>query len=104
MRIVQYQTLNSRTPFQKWLDSLDKTPQEAVERRISVLRERDHLGDYRSLGNGLYEIRLVGPGLRVYFAFAGLPVVLLLGGSDKGSQKRSIALARYRLKEFKERK
>ena len=48
-------------------------------------------------------MRLLGPGLRIYFANISHAIVLLLGGSNKGSQKRGIDAARDRLKDFKER-
>jgi len=48
-------------------------------------------------------MRLLGPGLRIYFANVSQAIILLLGGSDKGSQKRAIKAARDRLKDFKER-
>jgi putative addiction module killer protein len=45
----------------------------------------------------------LGPGLRIYFANVNQAIVLLLGGSDKGSQQRAIKAARDRLKDFKKR-
>jgi putative addiction module killer protein len=103
LRIERYQNANGRVPFREWLDSLDARHRVAVHRRINVLEEHDHFADCRSLQDGLFELRLIGPGLRVYFAQIGHKVVLLLGGSDKGSQRRAIRLARRRLKEFEER-
>ena len=103
MRIERYQSANGRVPFNEWLDSLDAQHRVAVNRRIFVLENRDHVGDCRSIRDGLFELRLLGPGLRIYFARRGPKVVLLLGGSDKGSQQRAIRLARNRLREFKER-
>jgi len=87
----------------EWLESLDTSRQNAVNRRIDMLVEHDHFGDCRSLRAGLLELRLVGVGLRVYLSRIGPNAVLLLGGSDKGKQNRAIGLARNRLKEFKER-
>ena len=49
-------------------------------------------------------MRLAGRiGLRVYFANIGGAIVLLLGDSGKGNQRRAIERARERLKEFRER-
>ncbi len=48
-------------------------------------------------------MRLLGPGLRIYFAYVDRVIVLLLGGSGKSSQKPAIKAARKRLKDFKER-
>jgi putative addiction module killer protein len=103
LKIERYQSVNGRVPFEEWLDSLDTRQKIAVNRRIYVLEGQDHFGDCRSLQGGLFELRLLGLGLRVYFARAGSMIVLLLGGSNKGSQQRAIRLARSRLKVFKER-
>jgi putative addiction module killer protein len=96
LKIAHYQSDNRRVPFDEWFDSLDGRHQAAVE-------EHDHFGDCSSLQGGLYEMRLLGSGLRIYSANVGHAIVLLLGGSDKGSQKRAIKAARERLKDFKER-
>jgi len=90
-------------PFDEWFDSLDGRNQGAVERRFAAVEEHSHFGDCRSLRGGLFEMRLLKSGLRIYFAYVGKAVVLLLGGSDKGSQKRAIKTARDRLKDFKAR-
>ncbi len=103
MKIAHYQSDNRRVPFDEWFDSLDGLHQAAVERRVAAVEEHDHFGDCSSLRGGLYEMRLLGPGLRIYFANVGQTIVLLLGGSDKGSQKQAIKAARDILKDFKER-
>jgi putative addiction module killer protein len=103
LRISRYQSANGRIPFEEWLASLDVRYQVAVNRRIDALEEHDHFGDCRTLQDGLFEMRLLGPGLRIYFARSALELALLLGGSNKGKQKRAISLARVRLREFKER-
>jgi putative addiction module killer protein len=67
------------------------------ERRIRkrILRiENGNLGDYKSVGDGVFELRFFfGPGYRVYFAFDGETVVLLLSGGDKSSQNKDITSA-----------
>ncbi len=103
MKIAHYQSDNRRVPFDEWFDSLEGRHQAAVERRLAAVEEHDHFGDCSSLRGGLYEMRLLGPGLRIYFANVDKAIVLFLGGSDKGSQKRAVQAARDRLKDFKER-
>jgi putative addiction module killer protein len=57
--------------------------------------ERGNLGDVKSIGGGLYEMRVdYGPGYRVYFVYEGSVVVILLCGGDKGTQTRDIKRAR----------
>jgi hypothetical protein len=52
-------------------------------------------GDVRSLGGGLMEIRIdYGSGYRVYFAYEGTAVVILLCGGDERRQHRDVEQAR----------
>lgn len=103
MEILHYQTESGRLPFREWYDKLDGKHQAAVRRRIRAIEEHGHFGDCRSLRGGLYELRLVGLGLRAYFAKFDGAIVLLLGGSGKSDQKRTIEKARRRLRDFEER-
>lgn len=53
------------------------------------------MGDVKSLGGGLHELRIVfGPGYRIYFTFEADVLILLLIGGDKASQSRDISVAR----------
>jgi len=62
-------------------------------------------GDYKSLGGGVYELRIdLGPGYRIYFAFSERQIVLLLCGGDKSTQTSDIQTAIKYWKEFQERK
>jgi putative addiction module killer protein len=63
-----------------------------------------NLGDVKSLGEGLSELRLTfGAGYRVYLTFDGNTLVVLLSGGDKGSQKRDIKHARQFLADYRSR-
>ena len=58
------------------------------------------LGDTRSVGNGVSELRVhYGPGYRIYFTRKGNTVVVLLCGGDKGTQDRDIERAKQLAKE-----
>ena len=60
-----------------------------------------HYGDYRSLKDGVFELRLVfGPGYRVYFGEDGDTIVVLLCGGDKSSQVQDIKRAKAYWKEY----
>ena len=86
--------------FAKWLKQLKDV---SARRRILARIDRiaaGNLGDVKSLGGGLYEIRIsFGPGCRLYYAKAGSRVILLLCAGDKSSQSRDIAAARRMMKE-----
>jgi len=50
-----------------------------------------NLGDYKSLGAGLFELRFhFGPGYRVYFGMDGESLILLLFGGNKANQLKDI--------------
>ena len=64
-----------------------------IRKKINLLR-LGHFSDSRSLGDGLFEIRIFfGPGYRVYFGKQEEKVVILLWGGKKDSQKRDIEKA-----------
>ena len=69
-----------------------------------ILRfEMGNLGDHKSVGEGVWEARVMfGPGYRIYFGKEGLSVILLLLGGDKSSQARDIRKARQLWKEYEE--
>ena len=62
--------------FSRWLRSLRDTRGKArVLMRLKAL-QFGHLGDCRSLGGGLHELRIfVGPGYRIYLAYRHEAVV-----------------------------
>ncbi len=90
-RIEEYVTCDGRSPFGEWLDGLsDRKARARVRVRLDRL-SLGNLGDCRSLGGGLHELRIdYGPGYRLYFAEIGDRIVLLLTGGTKRSQRRDI--------------
>ena len=109
MRIAQprdlqiYRAPNGRAPFTEWLKSLrDQRARKQIQTRLDRL-ETGNLGDYRSVGDGVFEIRLqFGPGYRVYFGEVDHTIILLLCGGDKSSQVRDIERAKAYWREYKE--
>lgn len=76
--------------------------QRAVDARLTRLAV-GNFGDHRSIGNGLYELRIMkGPGLRVYYGFKGLELVILIGGGDKSTQKGDIEKAKVLWRKYNE--
>jgi putative addiction module killer protein len=90
----QYRIARTET-FIRWFDAIrDRKGQTIIARRIERVAG-GNLGDVKSLGGGLYELRIAfGPGYRIYFIFEDDVLVVLLTGGDKASQKRDIAAAR----------
>lgn len=81
--------------FRTWLLNLhDYNGRARIAARIRRLGF-GHVGDARSVGDGVHELRLhVGPGYRVYFTNRSNAVIILLCGGDKSSQSRDIAVAK----------
>ncbi len=70
--IIIYQTKDGKEPFQEWRKSVRDTVTRArIDRRLEYVAQGNY-GDYKSLGEGLYELRFFfGAGYRVYFAEDG---------------------------------
>ncbi len=92
-KVFIYQTQSGHKPFIEWLEKLDRITRIKIRSRISRL-EIGNFGDYKSIGFGVYELRLFfGPGYRVYFGMQDDTIVILLCGGDKSSQKRDVQKA-----------
>lgn len=94
---IEYYILSSgKMPLQEWLLNLeDSRAEAAIRKRIDRL-SLGNFGDYKSLGNGLFELRIhFGPGYRIYFGKKGLSCVLLLCGGDKRMQLWDIMRAKH---------
>ncbi|OOF53949.1 type II toxin-antitoxin system RelE/ParE family toxin [Rodentibacter trehalosifermentans] len=81
--------------FKKWLKTLkDLTAKEAILKRIERA-EQGNLGDHKSVGGGVYEMRVfVGKGYRAYFAQQNGVTYWLLCGGDKSTQQADIEKAK----------
>jgi putative addiction module killer protein len=104
MELRRYLTRSGRDVFGEWLSGLkdDRTRAKIVVRidRLSL----GNFGDCKSLGGGLFELRINwGPGYRVYYAAVGGACVLLLCGGDKRKQSADIKRALGYFEDYKER-
>ncbi len=81
--------------FAKWLANLrDGYGRGRIAARIQRIG-LGHFGDSKSVGQGVWELRLdVGPGYRIYYTLIGSEVVVLICGGDKCSQKRDLLRAK----------
>ena len=98
-----YRAPNGRAFFVDWLKSLrDRRARKQIQVRLDRL-ESGNSGDYRSVGEGVFELRLqFGPGYRIYFGEVDNTIILLLCGGDKSSQVRDIEQAKAYWREYKE--
>jgi len=90
-----YKTSSGKIPFIDWMQSLkDPVTRLRIRRRLDRV-ELGNFGDYKPLGDGVYELKLdFGSGYRIYFAEDGDTIVILLSGGDKSSQVKDIATAK----------
>jgi len=102
--IAYYLTEKEDKPFKEWLDALkDITARQKVRIRLDRVR-LGNLAKNRSVGNGVYELKIdYGPGYRVYHGIDKKTIVLLLLGGDKSSQKKDIAQASKYWEDYRRR-
>lgn len=93
--------LQSTDIFDQWLRRLqDRKGRARILARLESA-QLGNLGDVRSVGEGVREMRVhIGPGYRVYFAQRGRVLLLLLCGGDKSTQARDLAKARRVLRDL----
>ena len=81
--------------FESWYSALDLSVANRVARSIDRMKD-GNLGHYSPIRRfpGIYERReTYGGGIRIYFAWDGDTVIILLGGGNKSSQRRDIERA-----------
>ncbi|MGB3976872.1 MAG: type II toxin-antitoxin system RelE/ParE family toxin [bacterium] len=102
--LLEYVTEDGVNPFREWLEDIDDVVFRArIRVRLNRLR-LGNLGDSKSVGGGVFEIRMtMGSGFRIYFGKVQSDVVLLLCGGNKSSRHRDIKKAKEFLQDYKRR-
>ncbi len=99
--IVLYQTKNGKEPLTVWLSGLEKKTRSRIRARILTI-QAENLGDYKSVGQGVFELRFFfDGGIRIYFGKDGGKIIVLLCGGDKSTQKRDIETAKKYWEDYK---
>ena len=81
----------------------DRRARVRISARLRRVQIHGHLGDVRTLGDGLSEMRIgYGPGYRLYFVRRGRHMIVLLCGGDKSSQNRDIERAKHMAAEWRD--
>lgn len=104
-KLIVYVDRRGKEPFVIWLESIrDSIIRARIKNYVRRL-EFGHSGDYKSLGKGLFELRLhFGAGYRVYIGNDGETIIILLCGGDKHSQVKDIAQATKYWEDYKNSK
>jgi putative addiction module killer protein len=94
--ILIFETEDGRAPFSDWMDGVQGQSKlyATILNRIERV-ERGLLGDCKSVGQGVFELRIdFGPGYRIYFGQDGDEIVVLLAAGGKSSQEADIEKAK----------
>jgi putative addiction module killer protein len=104
-KLLEYLSENGQSLFKNWLVGLrDLQARARIRTRLNRV-SLGNLGDYESIGDGVFELRIFyGPGYRVYYSRERDNVILLLLGGIKDTQKRDIRIAKAYLADYRERK
>ncbi len=79
--------------FREWHRNLrDRRAAARIASRMERL-ENDHVGDAKSVGGGVSELRQLRPGIS-HFTRRGQMVYVLLCGGDKSTQARDVRTAK----------
>ena len=104
MELRIYTDSQDRQPLTQWLADLKDIRARAQIRARLARVGAGNLGDCKPLRDGVQELRIdYGPGYRVYLSRQGPVLVLLLCGSNKGDQDRTIRQAIEYLEDWKQR-
>lgn len=99
--IQKYITSTNICPFDEWFNQLDLQTQVRIDVRIDRI-SLGNFGDYKSVGQGVYELRLFfGAGYRIYYGIIERKIVLLLMGGSKKTQNRDIKTAKRFWSDYK---
>ena len=67
-KISYFLNKKGEAPFIDWFESLDHSAEQIVRPRLERVKS-GNFGDYKNLGEGLFELRIhSGVGFRIYFA------------------------------------
>lgn len=100
----EYVATNGQNHYRQFFLNLSTAAAAKVSTVIARLAS-GHTSGLKSLGGGVAEWKLDwGPGYRIYVHQDGSELVILLAGSEKLDQHKTIALATELVDEYKDRK
>lgn len=94
MRQIVFFTINGKTPFYEWADTLDNTVRARLYKALRRLAN-DNPGDVKPIAPSLYEKRLFfAGGLRIYYTEKDGRIIIIICGGDKDTQSSDIEKAK----------
>jgi putative addiction module killer protein len=104
VQLLEYVAPDGRSPFATWRSKLDDVARARVTTALIRLEE-GNISRLKRLGGGLVELKIdFGPGYRIYLAWDGPVIVILLGGGTKKRQQTDIEAAAERWADYKRKK
>jgi putative addiction module killer protein len=102
--IKEYTNESEKNLFRQWFLDLNARAAAKVTTAIARL-ENGNTSNVKSVGSGVYEYKInFGPGYRIYFAYEGKTIIILLAGGTKKRQSKDIDTAKARWADFKARR
>ncbi len=88
--------IEKTTEFDKWFKKLkDIRAKAKILFRLQKLENDEHFGDYKSVGEGIKELRInYAKAYRIYFKETDGKIIILLIGGDKSTQQKDIEKAK----------
>lgn len=81
--IKEYTNESEKNLFRQWFFNLNARAAAKVTTAIIRL-ENGNTSNAKSVGSGVYEYKIdFGPGYRIYFAYDGKTIIILLAGGTK---------------------
>lgn len=89
-----------KTPeYQSWLDKQTLKTQAQIAERFSKIELDGYFGEYKSLNDGVWELKWKN-GRRIYYAYIEELNILILLGGNKNGQNKDITLSRKIFKKY----
>ena len=97
-KVVRYQTDRGTEPYTLWFERQLEW-RGRIAARITRIEETGNFGDFKPVGDGVFELRFIGkvPAFRIYFAndLEEDQIVLLTGGTKDGQDTDIASAKRY---------
>jgi len=87
-------------PVEAWFDELTKDELKEVAKKLKMLEIAGNelkMPHSKPLGKGLFELRELKYGFRLYYGFRNQQIIIVLAAGHKKKQQSDIRIARERL-------